>query len=158
MWARKLPALDSMHMSSLWLFSTHHPHLHGQKDTWTWSSRPLSEDRGVPFPNNPEPSSRACPGLFSGSGTRVSRTARIPTPSPRDSCYGGGRMWTEILCKTRVPTCAKCHKEPTVPDGGGDGKTRGVARGCGHSTLSSLRILNLTLTSNHESTSINIGG
>ena len=67
-------------------------------------------------------------------------------------------MWTEILCKTRVPTCAKCHKEPTVPDGGGDGKTRGVARGCGHSTLSGLRILNLTLTSNHESTSIDIGG
>jgi len=32
MWARKLPALDSMHMSSLWLFSTHHPHLHGQKN------------------------------------------------------------------------------------------------------------------------------
>lgn len=35
---------------------------------------------------------------------------------------------------------------------------RQEARGCGHSTLSSLRILNLTLTSNHESTSINIGG
>ena len=144
--------------SSLWLFSTHHPYLHEQKDTPTWSSWHLSEDLGVHFPNDPEPSSRACPGLFSGSGARAGRTARIPTPSPRDSCYGGGRMWTEILCKTRVPTCTKCHKEPTVPDGAGDGKTREVARGCGHSTLSGLRILNLTLTSNHESTSIDIGG
>ena len=67
-------------------------------------------------------------------------------------------MWTEILCKTRVPTCAKCHKAPTVLDAAGDGKTTGMARGCVHSTRNGLRILNLTLTPNHESTSIDIGG
>lgn len=43
---------------------------------------PGTQDPGIPFPNNPELSSRSCTGLFSRSGPTVHRTARISNPSP----------------------------------------------------------------------------
>lgn len=75
--------------SSLLLFSGHAlllwPKGHTNLELITVSlpnDTPGTKNSGVSSLNDTELSSRACTGLFSGSGPTVNRTARIPTPGP----------------------------------------------------------------------------
>lgn len=117
---------------------------------------PGTQDPGIPFPNDPEPFSRACTGLFSGSGARVDSTARIPTPSPvhghRQLLGESGKRWVELPCARLGCPHMPCGTRP--PQYRMKLRREGGLEGCKRTTLSG-RILNLALPSNHESTFVN---
>lgn len=90
MWARKAPAWDPFFRElTLALLGHALPfwpkgHTNLELITSLPDDTPGTKDSEVPVLSDPELSSRACTGLFSGSGPTVNRIAKIPAPSPVD--------------------------------------------------------------------------
>lgn len=126
MWAIRLLPWTRKLESSLLLFSSHFlpswPKGYNNLELMTSLLDHTTgiQNPGISFPNAPEPSSRACTGLFSGSGPRADRTDRLPTPSLWVAMSSIRERWRKgnraCMCKARVSTHAMWHKALTLQD------------------------------------------